>query len=125
MRVLVCDDDAQVGSVVAKILGLENWDVDLVASGEECLAAMREGPAPDVLVLDHVMPGLLGVEVAELLRSDGFDLPIVLCSAYLGPDLVGDIERLRLHPVSKIDLEGLVRAVRTASSRAEALPLSP
>lgn len=114
MRVMVCDDDAGVGGFLTTMFMAEGWDSELVASGEECLAALGEGPAPDALVLDQVMPGLTGIETAERLRTDGFARPIILCSGYLGPDLNASIERLDLIPVSKMDLQALVRVVRAA-----------
>jgi len=92
----------------------EGWDSHLVASGEACLAELDKGSAPDALVLDQVMPGLTGIETAEKLRTDGFARPIILCSGYLGPDLNSSIERLDLIPVSKMDLQALVRVVRAA-----------
>ena len=124
MRVLVCDDDLEVGPVIASILAVEGWDVRCVASGEECLTAVADD-APDVLVLDQVMPGLTGTEVADSLRRSGFDGPIVLCSAYLGPELTAEIERLDLEPISKIDLDALVRTVRVAGTPGGEVVLSP
>lgn len=114
MRVMVCDDDAGVGGFLTTMFMAEGWDSELVASGDECLAALAGGPAPDALVLDQVMPGLTGIQTAERLRTDGFARPIILCSGYLGPDLNASIERLGLVPVSKMDLQALVRVVRAA-----------
>ena len=114
MRVLVCDDDAGVGGFLTTMFMAEGWDSHLVASGEACLAELDKGSAPDALVLDQVMPGLTGIETAEKLRTDGFARPIILCSGYLGPDLNSSIERLDLIPVSKMDLQALVRVVRAA-----------
>jgi CheY-like chemotaxis protein len=65
-------------------------------------------------VLDQVMPGMTGVEIADRLRGQGFDRPIVLCSAYLGPELDADIDRLDLIPVNKIDVQALVRTAGAA-----------
>ena len=114
MRVMVCDDDAGVGGFLTTMFMAEGWDSHLVASGEDCLAELDKGPAPDALVLDQMMPGLTGLETAERLRTDGFARPIILCSGYLGPDLNASIERLDLIPVSKMDLQALVRVVRAA-----------
>ena len=112
MRVLVCDDDLEVGPVMVQLFEFDGWDADFVTSGPACLDALRGGDLPDVLVLDQVMPGMLGTEVAQRLRDDGRTLPIVLCSAHLGPDVSADVERLDLTTISKIDLQALLRVCR-------------
>lgn len=113
MRVLVCDDDRDVGKFLMTLFDLEGWQPELVTSGADCLAALSDPTSfPDALVLDQVMPGLTGIETASRLREQGFSAPIVLCSGHLGPELSPDIERLELIPCNKIDLEALIRVIR-------------
>ena len=114
MRVLVCDDDADVGVFLQTLFDMEGWTTELVKSGEECLAHFESAPAPDVLVLDQVMPGLTGIATADRLRDHGFTSPIILCSGHLGPELNDDVARLGLIPINKIDLQALVRVVQAA-----------
>jgi len=114
MRVLVCDDDADVGNYLRTLFDLQGWASELVTSGEACLEHLATAVVPDVLVLDQVMPGMSGIAVADRLRADGFERPIVLCSGHLGSELNGDVERLGLIPVNKIDLSALVRIVKHA-----------
>ncbi|MDX6199579.1 MAG: two-component system, cell cycle sensor histidine kinase and response regulator CckA [Actinomycetota bacterium] len=114
MRVLVCDDDVDVGGFLVTLFDLEGWTCELVTSGEQCLEHLQKADRPDVLVLDQVMPGLTGIAVAERLRSADFVEPIILCSGHLGPELNDDVERLALVPVNKIDLQALVRIIRAA-----------
>jgi CheY-like chemotaxis protein len=115
MRVLVCDDDQEVGDFLRTLFDLEGWDSELVTSGEDCLAWVRDHETPGALVLDQVMPGLTGIETASRLRADGFDAPIILCSGHLGPEMTADIEALGLTPCNKIDMQALVRVVRAAT----------
>jgi DNA-binding response OmpR family regulator len=114
MRVLVCDDDPDVGGFLRATFELENWTATLVTSGEDCLDAIDLADPPDALILDQMMPGLTGVETASRLRADGFDRPIILCSGHLGPELNSEIERLDLIPVNKVDMDAVVRVVRAA-----------
>jgi len=72
--------------------------------------AVCVGP-PDVIVLDQMMPGLTGIETARRLRGGGFDKPIVLFSAYVGPDLQTAVRELDLKPVSKVDTQAVIRIV--------------
>lgn len=120
MHVLVCDDDKDVGGFLRTLFDLEGWQTVLVTSGEDCLAAVAGQEPPDALVLDQLMPGLTGIETADQLRSSGFGRPIILCSGHLGAELSGDIKRLDLIPCNKIDLEALVRIVRSAAREADA-----
>jgi CheY-like chemotaxis protein len=115
MRVLVCDDDTEVGEFLRTLFEIEGWESELVGSGEDCLALLASGAElPDVLVLDQRMPGLLGTEVADRLRAPGFVRPIVLCSAHVGPEHRADIAGLDLVQVNKVDGQAVVRIARAA-----------
>jgi CheY-like chemotaxis protein len=110
MRLLVCDDDPAVGKLLRSIYTVEGWQIDVVTSGRACIAMVADA-LPDVIVLDHMMPELTGIETARLLRQEGYTKPIVLFSAYLGPDLEDEARDLNLMPVSKIDTQAVVRII--------------
>jgi len=108
MKLLACDDDPSVGQMLQATLEAESWDVSFTTLGSECIALM-DSVSPDVVVLDRVMPGLGGMEVAQRIRSDGYRGPILLFSAFTGPDLENDARALNVVPVPKVDVEGLLR----------------
>jgi CheY-like chemotaxis protein len=110
MRLLVCDDDPAVGKLLRSIYTVEGWQIDVVTSGQACIAMVADA-LPDVIVLDHMMPELTGIETARLLRQEGYTKPIVLFSAYLGSDLEDAARDLNLMPVSKIDTQAVVRII--------------
>ena len=112
VRLLVVDDDVSVGKLLRAIFDGDGWEVVNAASGEECLEMVREAP-PDVIVLDNMMPGMTGLETARRLRKEGFDKPIVLFSAYLGPDLQSAVEELDLTSVDKVDTPAVIRIVES------------
>jgi CheY-like chemotaxis protein len=112
MRLLVCDDDVAVGKLLHSIYTAGGWEVDVVTSGRDCIAAVASMP-PDVVVLDHMMPELTGIDTARILRQEGFTKPVVLFSAYLGPDLQDAVDELDLMPVSKIDTQAVMRIIDT------------
>ena len=121
MRVLVCDDDTDVGHFLCTVFRIDGWDAQLVTSGEECLQALEdESDLPDVLVLDQVMPGLLGTQVAQRLRKRGFTRPIVLCSAHVAPEHRKHVTRLGLLTANKINSHGLLGIAAAAVSDAAA-----
>jgi DNA-binding response OmpR family regulator len=78
--VLVVDDDASIREALERALRLEGFAVSSRPDGESAIATVDE-TAPDVLVLDVMMPGISGVEVIRRLRADGHDLPICVLSA--------------------------------------------
>lgn len=63
-------------------------------SGEEALRLLEEGLRPNLLVTDHLMPGVTGAELARKVQADWPGLPILIVSGYaeaegLESDLVG------------------------------------
>jgi two-component system response regulator MprA len=78
-RVLVVEDDAEIASILKRLLRIEGYDVRDAADGEEALATARDF-VPDLVVLDLGLPKLDGVDVAKSLRGDG-DVPILVLTA--------------------------------------------
>ena len=65
--VLIVDDNAQSCRLAGDILEAAGFRVFLAENGQGCLEIAREDH-PDVIVLDRIMPGLSGDEVAEILK---------------------------------------------------------
>jgi CheY-like chemotaxis protein len=105
--VLVVDDEQNFRDLLRNRFAAEGWIVLEAGSMAEAFPICRRMP-PDVLVLDHSMPGLTGIEAGRILVRDGFGSPIVLFSAYLTPELRDDCRALGLHAVDKINFEELV-----------------
>jgi DNA-binding response OmpR family regulator len=68
-RVLIVDDDPLIRGVVRAVLADASYDLDEAASGEEALRVAVQHP-PDVVLLDVMMPGLNGYEVATVMKED-------------------------------------------------------
>ena len=109
--VLVVDDEQGFRDLLKTRFAAEGWLVLQAATMAEAFPICRQ-MAPDVLVLDHSMPGLTGIEAGRILVRDGFQSPIVLFSAYLTPELREDCRALGLHAVDKINWEELVLTCR-------------
>lgn len=69
LRILVCDDTADVRELVAELLRAHGHVVSAVATGEDAVRAVVANP-PDAAVIDVGLPGISGYEVARLLRSE-------------------------------------------------------
>lgn len=89
----------------------QGWDTDQAASGEDALGH-RDRAGFDALVVDYKMPGLDGIEVARKFREAGFKRPIIVCSAYLIPEIESQARKVGAATVSKSDLNEVVETIR-------------
>ena len=80
MRVLLVEDDAQLGDGLRTALKQEGYAVDWAQDGEEGDLALRTEPY-DIVVLDLGLPGQSGLEVLEQLRNRGSDVPVLILTA--------------------------------------------
>ena len=79
-RVLVVDDEPPMRTALTRALELGGFDVSLAANGEEGLGGARS-LAPDLIVLDVMMPRLDGIEVCRRLRDRGDRTPVLMLTA--------------------------------------------
>jgi CheY-like chemotaxis protein len=81
-RVLVADDDPILLRLLEVNLGLEGFLVETASRGEDAIRRAQSS-RPDVIILDVMMPGMTGYDVAEQLRSDPdtASIPVVFLSA--------------------------------------------
>jgi signal transduction histidine kinase/CheY-like chemotaxis protein/ligand-binding sensor domain-containing protein len=128
-RLLLVDDDPAVHELLEHELGKAGYVLEKARSGAEGLER-AEKTRPDVIILDLMMPGMTGFELAERLRQRETTarIPIVVLTA---KELTAeDRERLR-HGVSDLVMKGsaagarLIRAIRSLeASRPPAPPVS-
>lgn len=85
--VLVVDDDATTLEVLHTVLDLEEFAVLTASDGQSALD-IATSSAPDVIVLDVMMPGLDGYQVCRALKDDPrtSEIPVVLLTARDQPD---------------------------------------
>ena len=79
-RVLVVDDAEGVRSFVAHLLELRGYDVDTAEDGRRALALLEGGAAPDVVLLDVMMPGQDGLATLARIRAEHPELSVVMLS---------------------------------------------
>lgn len=79
--ILVIDDDPDVRGFVVATLEDQGYRVREAADGREGLAAFTSNP-PDLVILDFIMPGLSGAEVANRILAKAPDVPILFVSGY-------------------------------------------
>jgi DNA-binding NtrC family response regulator len=86
--VLVVDDDPTQRRLIQAVLEREGFAAAQAGSGQEALDRITSGQAPDVAILDLVMPGMGGLEVLQTLRQRGIDLPVIVLTATGGVETV-------------------------------------
>jgi sigma-B regulation protein RsbU (phosphoserine phosphatase) len=81
-RVLVVDDTEEMRLLYSHVLRAEGYQVSVAVNGKAALAAL-EGEPPDLILLDHMMPGMSGAEVLKKIRQDPrlADIPTVFLTA--------------------------------------------
>ncbi|MCZ6596289.1 MAG: response regulator transcription factor [Planctomycetota bacterium] len=84
-RLLVVEDEAVLAEVIADNLALEGFDVEVVGDGERALERIRGG-APDLVLLDVMLPGMDGFEICSALREERNNVPILFLTARSGKD---------------------------------------
>lgn len=90
-RILVVDDDAALSELLQVVLEASGYETYWVARGDEVVDAVARF-APDIVLLDVLLPGLDGVSAARNLRRVS-EVPIMMLTACDDPsDLVGALE---------------------------------
>jgi DNA-binding NarL/FixJ family response regulator len=89
IKILIADDNEMIRRGLRKLLQThDGWEVCGEASnGQEAIEKSRE-LAPDVIVLDFLMPGLNGIEAAWEIAEISPKIPILLWTLYSSPQLL-------------------------------------
>jgi len=85
IRILVVEDEGGIAGFIRRGLVFEGFDVQVASEGNEALAILRDRP-PDLVVLDIMLPGVDGIEIARRVREaekiEGRgNLPIIMLTA--------------------------------------------
>ena len=84
-KILIVDDNKVNLKVAKGIIGSYGADITLCESGEEALGRMQDNEQYDILFIDHMMPGMDGVETVQRIRSLNSDyartVPIIALTA--------------------------------------------
>jgi two-component system response regulator AtoC len=78
--ILLAEDDESTRDYLATLLASRSYEVWAVESGEQALARLDSGAAPDLVLLDLIMPGMGGLEILDLIRRSRPTLPVIILS---------------------------------------------
>lgn len=80
MKLLLVEDEKRMAEALTELLRLEKYDVDLCTDGISGLEAV-ESDLYDLIVLDVMLPGKSGFEIARQARREGIKTPILMLTA--------------------------------------------
>jgi len=81
LRILVVDDEAQVRKVLTELLSADGHDVQTAANGKDGLSRFRDGGF-DLVLTDRAMPEMNGDQLAEAIKQQDPDQPVVMVSGF-------------------------------------------
>ena len=87
-RILLVEDESDLANTVKYCLEQEGYSVRVASTGREALDAMRDGKAPDLVLLDLMLPDASGKDICREIRSDHAlsAVPIIMVTA-MGTEL--------------------------------------
>ena len=114
-RILIAEDDPAICAMLEKVL-TQYYQVTVTGDGQSALALAGKAPAPDLLLLDVMMPGLDGHAVAAAVRKlPGMKgIPIIFLTAKSGPsEVIKGIQSGARHYITKpFKIDDLVMRVK-------------
>ena len=123
-RILVIDDEPQVGMIFSKVLQAAGYEVVAAETGEEGLKKLDT--KPDVVFLDIKLPGIDGIETLRRMRKITPDIPVVMMTAYQTVDTA--VESMRLgacdYLIKPLDNNRIKEVVKHALLVGGATPVS-
>lgn len=90
---LLVDDSKVARFALSKLLEKLNLKVEMASSGEEALAFLSANhPKPDVIFMDHLMPGMNGVDATKEIKMNAStsDIPVIMCTSKKSDEFTDD-----------------------------------
>jgi CheY-like chemotaxis protein len=124
LRILVVEDDKAVARVIALMLGGPAAKIAMAANGWEALIKIGATARPfDVVITDHRMPRMNGLQLVERLRTKNFGGKILVLSAHLTEEDIRAYEELNVDMMmtKPFDFDELQRAMAVLNKKASVL----
>ena len=130
-RILIVEDEPSIAGFVRRGLHFEGYDVDVVVDGAGALRMLRDSP-PDLLVLDVMVPGVDGLEIARRVRAAeaGEGSPAIPILMLTARDAIADrVTGLRAgaddYLIKPFDFDELLARIEALLRRASTATQSP
>jgi two-component system, NtrC family, response regulator AtoC len=123
--ILLVDDEPTVLRYIKTLLEIDNYRVETASSGEEALQRMHHQPAPNLIMLDLVMPGMDGLETLESCKKIHPEQKVVMMSCVSDTGKV--VQAIKLgasdyltKPFQLPQLQGAIRRALAANQQEDA-----
>jgi DNA-binding NtrC family response regulator len=91
--ILVVDDNQELRNILCEKLNSMGYQCHVAGSAEDALVKLGERPF-DILLLDVKLPGKSGIDLLKDLEPCGPDMAVIIISAVVDPDTVGQANKL-------------------------------
>ncbi|HEY4283750.1 MAG TPA: response regulator [Chthoniobacterales bacterium] len=97
LRILVVEDEKAVAHMIAMVLGGPAAKVARARNGWEALIKIGANAKPfDIVITDHRMPRMTGLDLVRRLRTQNFGGKILVLSAYLSDEVIHEYDELKV-----------------------------
>lgn len=122
-RVLLADDEQKILDTYGDFLRKRDFDVDSALDGNEAITKLRTGDF-DVAILDLLMPGMNGLEVAKVAKDEDIETSLILLTGH--GEKEDAVKAVNLHidywvQKEEVNMEDLLAKIREL---AEGVPMS-
>jgi PAS domain S-box-containing protein len=106
---LLVDDEEHIRATATDMLAELGFSVREAASAEAALQMIDGGLRPDILITDHLMPGMTGVQLAHAIRARGLGFRVVIVSGFAESDGIDPALPRLVKPFVQSELARLIR----------------
>lgn len=99
-KILIVDDEADVGNLLAESVRQQGHEATVATSGAEALALLRQH-SYEAVFLDVLMPKMSGIEVLRQLRGFRPTLPVILITGHAVPKELEEARQLGVTEIIK------------------------
>ena len=124
LQILVVEDEKAIAHMIAMVLGGPASKVARARSGWEALIKIGAAARPfDVVITDHRMPRMTGLQLVRRLRAQNFGGKILVLSAHLADEDIRAYEELRVDMMMSkpFDFDELQQAMAVLNKKASVL----
>jgi CheY-like chemotaxis protein len=124
LQILVVEDEKAVGHMIAMVLGGPASKIARAANGREALIKIGVAARPfDVVITDHRMPRMTGLQLVRRLRAQNFGGKILVLSAHLSDEDIRAYEELSVDMMMSkpFDFDELQQAMAILDKKASVL----
>ena len=98
---LLVDDSKVARFALSKLLENRDMEVNMAGSAEEALEYLSSHGRPDVIFMDHLMPGMNGVEATKAIKCnpDTANIPVIMCTSKKSPSFIEEAQNFGVYNI--------------------------